>query len=152
MKQAKTPIKVNFESHAIIVSRPFAIRAANPHSPEYQQLTNVQTHYPDYEIVVRTIKQPSSEHYKGLTYAYMEYYISTHKEAAARMTEYEEIRLRAQCHSGSYGCVKKWFLQVYPQIDDFTPEDYKKQFEPQDLARETSTLPREKEYYEPLAA
>ena len=129
MKQAKNPIKVNFENHTIILSKPFATRAAIPDSPEYKSLTDVQKCYPDYKIVVRTIKQPSNEHYKGLTYSYMEYYISTHERADERIREYNEIRLRAQCHSASYGYIKKWFLKAYPQIDDFTPEDYKKQFE-----------------------
>ncbi len=130
MKQAKNPIKVNFVNHTIVVSRLFATRAADPKYAEYRQLTDVQKYYPSYEVVVRTIQQPSNEHYKGLTYSYMEYYISTHERADERIKEYNEIRLRAQCHSASYGYIKKWFLQVYPQIDDFTPEDYKKQFEP----------------------
>ena len=126
MKQAKNPIKVNFEDGTIVVSRPFAIRAADPVSPEYRRLTNVQESYPEYKIVVRTIRKANNEHYKGLTYSYMEYYISTHENAEARMSEYNEMRLRAECHSMKYGHIKKWFLSAYPQIDDFTPEDFQK--------------------------
>ena len=129
MKQPKNPIKVNFASRTIIVSRPFAIRAANPCSAEYHQLTDVQSAYPDYEIVIRTIKKADNEHYKGLTYSYMEHYISTHENAETRMREYNEMRLRAECHSMKYGHIKSWFLAAYPQIDDFTPEDYQKQCE-----------------------
>ena len=40
------------------------------------------------------------------------------------MAEYKEIRLRAACHSMKYGHIKKWFLATYPQIDDFTPEQF----------------------------
>ena len=127
MKQAKNPIKVNFESKKIVVSRPFAIRAASPNSKEYRQLTDVQIAYPDYEISVRTIQQPKKDHHKGLTYSYMEYYISTHDNATERMEEYNEIRLRAECHSMEYANIRKWFLLAYPQIDDFTPEDFKKE-------------------------
>jgi len=127
MKQAKNPIKVNFESKNIVVSRPFAIRAASPSSKEYRQLTDVQMAYPDYVISVRTIQQPKKDHHKGLTYSYMEYYISTHDNAAKRMEEYNEIRLRAECHSMKYANIRKWFLSAYPQIDDFTPEDFKRE-------------------------
>ena len=129
MKQAKNPIKVNFENKKIVVSRPFAIRAASPNSKEYRQLTDVQMAYPEYQITVRTIQQPKNDHHKGLTYSYMEYYISTHDNATERMAEYNEIRLRADCHSMKYGNIRKWFLSAYPQIDDFTPEDFKKECE-----------------------
>ena len=61
MKQAKNPIKVNFESKKIVVSRPFAIRAASPNSKEYRQLTDVQIAYPDYEIRNNTALTPDSQ-------------------------------------------------------------------------------------------
>lgn len=126
MKQVKNPIKVNFEECTIVVSRPFAIRAADPDSAEYRKLTDVQESYPDYKIMIRTIRKANNEHYKGLTYSYMEYYITTHEDAELRLKEYNEMRLRAECHSMKYGHIKKWFLSAYPQIDDFTPEDFKK--------------------------
>jgi hypothetical protein len=43
------------------------------------------------------------------------------------MAEFDEMRLRAKCHTISYAKVKKWFLEAYPDIDDFTPEDYQKE-------------------------
>ncbi len=131
MKEARNPIKVNFANHTIVISRLFAIRAANPTSAEYAKLTDVQTSYPDYKIEVRKIKKSDKENYKGLTYAYMEYYIATHENAQERMAEYNEIRLRAACHSMTYGYIKKWFLSAYPKIDDFTPEDFEKEQEEQ---------------------
>ena len=124
MKEAKNPIKVNFANHTIVISRLFAVRAAIPTSTEYVKLTDIQTSYPDYKIEVKTIKKSDKENYKGLTYAYMEYYISTHENPQERMAEYKEIRLRAACHSMKYGHIKKWFLATYPQIDDFTPEQF----------------------------
>lgn len=128
MKLIKNPIKVDFSKRVIVVSRPFSLRAGCPSSAEYFQLAEVQRSFPDYKIVVRTIKKGNNEHYKGLTYAYMEYYISTHADAELRMEEYKEMRLRAACHSMKYAHIKKWFLDVYPQIDDFTPEDYRRKF------------------------
>jgi hypothetical protein len=38
------------------------------------------------------------------------------------MEMYQEMRLRALCHSIRYAHIKKWFLEIYPEIDDFTPQ------------------------------
>ena len=43
------------------------------------------------------------------------------------MKEYEEMRFRAECHEVPFSEVKKWFIACYPEIDDFTPEDFKKE-------------------------
>ncbi len=127
MKKVKNPIKLDLEKHCIIINRQFGIHASVIGSPEYKQLSEVKSNFPNFEIVIRTISQPSSEHYKGLTYEYMEYYISTHADAKKRLEEFNEIKLRANCHSMKYGKIKQWFLATYPQIDDFTPEDFAKE-------------------------
>lgn len=152
MKQIQNPIKVNYAKRTINVSRQFAIRAAKPKSAEYHQLADIQKAFPDYEIVVRTIKKANNEHYKGLTYSYMEHYIATHKDAEKRMAEYNEIRLRADCHTMKYGHIKKWFLSAYPQIDDFTPEDYKRECEEQNQKQTDYKIIAESTNNEPLAA
>jgi hypothetical protein len=129
MKEAKNPVKVKHENKSIIISRPYSIRAAIPNSKEYNLLAEIKTVYPKYTITIREIKKTKKESYKGLTYSYMEHYIKTHDNAEARMAEYNEIRLRAECHDMKYGNIKKWFLSAYPKIDDFTPEDFKKECE-----------------------
>ena len=127
MKEAKNPIKVKHENKNIVISRPYSIRAAIPNTKEYKLLAEIKSVYSDYTIVIREIKKPPKESYKGLTYSYMEYYITTHENAEARMAEYNEIRLRAECHDMKYGNIKKWFLSAYPKIDDFTPQDFETQ-------------------------
>ncbi len=127
MKEAKNPIKVKHENKNIIISRPYSIRAAIPNTKEYKLLAEIKSVYSDYTIVIREIKKTPKESYKGLTYSYMEYYITTHENAEARMAEYNEIRLRAECHDMKYGNIKKWFLSAYPKIDDFTPQDFETQ-------------------------
>ncbi|MBE6696569.1 MAG: hypothetical protein E7587_08985 [Ruminococcaceae bacterium] len=127
MKEAKNPIKVKHENKNIVISRPYSIRAAIPNTKEYKLLSEIKSVYSDYTIVIREIKKTPKESYKGLTYSYMEYYITTHENAEARMAEYNEIRLRAECHDMKYGNIKKWFLSAYPKIDDFTPQDFETQ-------------------------
>lgn len=139
MKSVKNPVKVNFANHTIVISKSFAVKAAIVSSKEYMYLTDVQVSYPDYKIIVREIKKNSKkETYPNLTYAYMEYYISTHSHAEERMAEYKEKRLRADCHSMRYGYIKKWFLEAYPQIDDFTPKQF---LEHQAIIKQKAELP-----------
>ena len=54
---------------------------------------------------------------------------SKHPKAEERKKELDEMILRARCHLEKYGNVKKWFLAAYPDISDFTPEDFKKEIE-----------------------
>jgi hypothetical protein len=67
----------------------------------------------------------------------MEHYIATHAHADERMAEYKETRLRAECHAMRYGFVKKWFLAAYPQIDDYTPQQF---IEEQTIVRNTASV------------
>ena len=81
MKEAKNPIKVKHENKNIVISRPYSIRAAIPNTKEYKLLAEIKSVYSDYTIVIREIKKTPKESYKGLTYSYMEYYITTHENA-----------------------------------------------------------------------
>ena len=84
-------------------------------------LSDVKSTYGEYSIIQREIrKNPQKESYRGLTYAYMEHYILTHDKSGEIMKIYEELRLRALCHSIRYAHIKKWFLEIYPEIDDFS--------------------------------
>jgi hypothetical protein len=50
----------------------------------------------------------------------MDNYIATHDESGEIKKIYNELRLRAQCHSIRYAHIKKWFLQTFPEINDFS--------------------------------
>ena len=65
----------------------------------------------------RIRKCENKECYRGLTYRYMEDYISSHG-TEADMLAYKEKRLISECHSKAfrYPAIKKWFLQTYPEI------------------------------------
>lgn len=120
-------IVVDFEKKVITVTNNFAKRAGVAGTPEYHTLVGVMRDFPDYTLrVKRTPSHHTSSLYNKLTYEYMEYYISTHDNAEDRMAEYKEMRLNLECHSMYYAHIKKWFLSVYPQIDDFTPEDFQR--------------------------
>lgn len=117
----KGTIRVDHINKNIIVSKVFAKASMFINSEEYKTLCDIRTVYPDYSIIQREIrKNPQKESYRGLTYAYMEHYILTHDKSGDVMKIYEEMRLRALCHSIRYAHIKKWFLEIYPEIDDFS--------------------------------
>ena len=119
----KGTIRVDHINKNIMISKAFAKASMLIDSEEYKALLNVRNSYSEYSIIQREIrKNPQKESYRGLTYAYMEHYILTHDKSGEVMKMYQEMRLRALCHSIRYAHIKKWFLEIYPEIDDFTPQ------------------------------
>lgn len=120
-----TDIRIDLKNDRIVITKKFAKLASRYGSKEYKQLRNARNDYPDFEVVMREIKKnPDKESYKGLTYAYMKDYIRTHEPRETRRKksdELEELILISQCHSKAfrYPAIKKWFLEQYPEIEEF---------------------------------
>ena len=118
----KGTIRIDHLNKNILISAAFAKAAMNIQGEEYKTLVEVRSLHQDYNVIKREIKKnPEKESYRGLTYAYMEHYILTHDKSGEVMKVYQEMRLRALCHSIRYAHIKKWFLEFYPEIDDFSP-------------------------------
>lgn len=120
----KNTLKVDFSKKLIIMDRTFAKLCENTSSDEYAKLQNVRKDYPDYKVITRTIKRnPDKNTYKGLTYAYMEKHIlntGNDEEVKEALSEYRRLREIGECHKGkSYPVIKKWFLERYPEIEEF---------------------------------
>ena len=121
----KNTLKINHVDGVITMDRTFAKKAENTMSEEYAHLQNVRRDYPAYKVIRRQIKKnPNKECYKGLTYEYMENYITTHEEGENRvlvLKEFAEMRLISECHSKAhrYPVIKNWFLNKYPEIANF---------------------------------
>lgn len=120
----KNYLKLDHKKKLIIMDRTFAKASLYVGSVEYNMLQTARKDYPMYTVTTRTItRNKNQEHYKGLTYEYMENYINTHANAAAIMKEYREKRLQAECHSIRYPHIKQWFLAMYPELVDFSNPD-----------------------------
>lgn len=119
-------LKINYANKNIVMDRTFAKLAENTRSEEYAHLQQVRGDYPEYAVVVRTIKtNPDKETYKGLTYEYMENYILDHEKEdglVKTLKEFNELRTISRCHKQGlrYPIIKKWFLNRYPEIQEFT--------------------------------
>lgn len=135
MLNPKSIIKVLHEEAIIEVNTTFAKMMENPLSAEYAILQQTRREYPEFRVTRRQInKNTHQEHYKGLTYEYMEWYIIKYgpkdkEELKKLLAEFELQKDIAMCHSKSkrYPVVKKWFLDKFPEIAKFgVPEMVKK--------------------------
>ncbi len=121
----KNTLKLDFENSRIVMDRTFAKKVKDTRSEEYKHLQEVRKDYPEFMVITRTIKKNSSkETYKGLTYEYMENYILNHgndAEVQKSLAEYRHLREIARAHGKGkgYPVIKHWFLESYPEIEDF---------------------------------
>lgn len=121
-----TNLTINTKTCTIEMTKKFEKAASRFGSDEYKMLQEARKDYPTYKVVTKTSANKSKESFKGLTYEYMEKYISTHDEDKSIMAEYEMLRgisaeakeMNASAHP--YGEIKKWFFGKYPVFQEFT--------------------------------
>lgn len=128
MEVLKGKLRVDDTHRRLIMDRKFDAARRIVGSPEYEWLRRAMSDYPHYSVVLKHIKtNPEKRIYKYLTYEYMREYIKRHANSDARSKEFEEMVLRSKCHAIKYPKVKEWFLAAYPEIDDFTPQQYREE-------------------------
>ena len=128
-----SPIRVDVKTGVItIMSKAFAKNAARFGTQEYTLLQKVRSDYPTFTVTERQIKKNTSmEHYKGLTYEYMRWYITTHEAEEvleAKLAAFDEMLNISKCHSTGkrYATIKKEFLEAYPEVKLFGMSDEEK--------------------------
>lgn len=120
-KNVRPNIVLDFEKKTITVTKEFYKKAREYESPEYNSMMRVCREYADYALIVYSIKKKEDkESYRGLTYQYMEEYIRMHNNAEVNMNAFKELRHQAECHSIRYPVIKKWFLETYPELVEFS--------------------------------
>ena len=118
-------LKVDHKKKMLIMDKSFANNSSIFGSRESQMLEEARRAYPTYSVARRQIKKNSNqEHYNGLTYEYMRWYIETHEEGeklTATIKEFDELLLISKCHSKGkrYPTIKKWFLDNYHEVKTF---------------------------------
>ena len=128
MMNAKSKMKVFYAEGIIEMNTTFAKMMQNPLSDEYALLQKTRMENPTFVVRRRQIKtNPKKDTYKGLTYEYMEHYISTHEpedKVDEVLAHFEELKLISQCHGQRlrYPTIKKWFLNQYPDVAQFGME------------------------------
>ena len=122
-------LTVKAASRSIEVSKKFNDRASQYGTDEYKALQEVRRDYPGYKVVVvapRKSTKNNKPSFKGLTYDYMENYISKHDDENNTIMEaYMMLRgmtdeaEEACAEACSYHEIKTWFLNQYPAIAKF---------------------------------
>ena len=117
-------VHINRNACTIEVTKSFDKAASRFNSDEYKALQQVRKDYPSFTIVVKTVRT-KADHFKGLTYDFMEKYITSHDDADKRLAEFNDLRGKseeAQAYGAaahSYGEIKAWFFKNYPEIEAF---------------------------------
>ena len=120
-----TTIIINAAARTIEVTKTFAKSASKFGSPEYDELKAARLDNPSFRVVT-VARKTARPKFKGLTYEYMEKYISTHDdEKQSVMGEYKVKRaLTDEAKAGlavsaSYTEIKDWFFEKYPAVAQF---------------------------------
>lgn len=122
-----TAISINAKNRTIELTKTFATASSKFGTPEYDQLQQARSHYPNYKVVTITRKAPknSKPTFKGLTYEYMEKYIMAHDdEEQTIMNEYLALRGESDAEenletSFNYQEMKDWFLDKFPAFNEY---------------------------------
>ena len=107
-------MKINFAAKTIEVTKTFADKASHFGSEEYYTLRTAMSDLPDFTVAIKMTRKPRRTYMKGLTYEYMESYISMVDEDGSLMKDFQ--CLRQGCN---YAVVKKWFMASLPEINNF---------------------------------
>lgn len=115
------PIKFDHSKKEFIINRTFAKKAYIYGTEEYNLLQKARQDFPNYSIATRAgiKKNPQKEAFKGLDYAFMEQYFEYKKASDEIWKKYKYMRLMAGCHSRRFPIVKKWFLELYPEVKNW---------------------------------
>lgn len=135
---------INYEMATIEITKAEAKEAGNYTSELFATITKI-TSTTGFKVVVKETKR-KKDTMKGLTYAYMTVYIET-KAGDRKDVLMEEFNQYRGCINGkrdflaekaSYGEVKAWFLEQFPEITKFNDELNEKR----ELAREAREMKR----------
>lgn len=136
-KKKMANITINTKNGTIELAKGFAKAASRYGTKEYAQLQEVRRDYPGYTVRDVSIKKKEKsgknplegfDIFKGLTYDYMEKYISKHDEGGKIMSEYKLLRGKTEeaeemlAESCSYKEIREWFLKKFPEIKKFHEE------------------------------
>ena len=119
----KSPIQI--KNNQIMITKAFAKNAYCFGTPEYEMLQTVRRDYPNFPVVQREIKKNTKvDHYKGLNYEYMKWYIGqyeTQEKKALMLKALDDLIAISKCHSNGkrYATIRNWFLDNYPAVKEF---------------------------------
>ena len=128
--------KINHAQGAITITKDFNRKASLYNSDEYILLNCIRRDHPEYTVNCGNIikKKKDKRTYRNLTFANMRAFISiTTKGDERKLDDFDYTLSIAKTYSGSYGRVKEWFLNEYP---NYANNEMFKPSEPSDEAKQ----------------
>ena len=118
------------------VTKAFAKQARIFGTPEYKLWKEYRKDFPEAQMVTKTIKKNATKRtYKNLTYVNMERFLKSQDNADQLLKEFKVKKEAAAIQQNPYRAVLAWFLQTFPDYDN-----YKAFFTGEDMeSEETST-------------
>ena len=119
-------MNANYEKNVIEMTAKEAKAAGKIGTQEFKDLQTLRSMNPTFAIViVKPSRSKKKDNMKGLTFSYMEKYISAHDdEDGTIMSEFKMLRGLDEdgneseiADAVSYGELKMWFLSVYPEAE-----------------------------------
>ena len=107
-------MKINFETKSIEVSKAFVNKASHFGTEQYEELRAVMRDLPDFTVMVKAAPKPRRSYMKGLTYEFMESFITLNDEDGSTMQDF--LALRQMC---GYAEIKRWFFAKFPEVNNF---------------------------------
>ena len=118
-------IRLIRSARKIEVTKSFEKAASRYGTDAYEAMQKVLQDNPGFRVVVKKAPKTKADHYKGLTYDFMEKYIASHDDAEARMAKFNDLRatsdeaLALGAEAVSFLEIKAWFLKTYPEFAAF---------------------------------
>lgn len=116
---------INYERKTIEMTKTEAKEAGRPNSEKFDELVKFRSIFPEFTVVVKntSVKRDT---YKGLDYDYMKRYIEAHDNKEENLIRFYNLRgldekgeRNVSIEEHSYGEIKMWFLDTYPEIEKF---------------------------------
>lgn len=121
-------ISINFAKNTIEISAAFEKKASIYGSDAYRELMNAKHDFPEFTVEVVKPASKRKDTFKGLSEEYMENYIISHSgEESEQLKTFNILRGKVDGENGitakaSYGEIKLWFLNEYPEIENARAE------------------------------
>ena len=119
---------INYAKKVIEMTKAESKEAGRPGSEKYNEIINLRSIFPEFTIIVKA-HSTKRETYKGLDYDYMKKYIETHDNKDENMQMFYNLRglnrngtRDVSIEERTYGEIKMWFLETYPEIEAFNEE------------------------------
>lgn len=120
-------MNANIMTCKIEMTKTEAIAAGRLNSDKFNELKTLREMFPAFQIEIVKIVTKKVDHFKGLTYEYMENYIQTHNSDTLgdfyKLCGKDENGVKAElAATASYGEVRMWFLTEFPEIEQMSAD------------------------------